>query len=61
MVESALKEEMTTCQMESVRAVFLSVLQAHDLDLCDKKAAIIDFIAAGIHTVTPSFFFYYIL
>jgi len=51
LVDAALVEERNTAQIEPVQSVFLSVLQAQGLDIRDKKAAIIDFIAAGIQTV----------
>lgn len=35
----------------SKSSVFVSILQASKLDIRDKKAAIIDYIAAGIKTV----------
>lgn len=34
-----------------MRSVFLNILELKDLDIRDKKSAIIDFIAAGIETV----------
>jgi ecdysone 20-monooxygenase len=52
LVESALKEERDTCAMDAVRSVFMSVLYAPGLDVREKKAAIIDFIASGMHTVS---------
>lgn len=48
-VDSALTDEEQSCT--DVRSVFISILQAADLDNRDKKAAIIDYIAAGIKTV----------
>jgi len=44
-------EKQNDARDESVEAVFLSILRQKDLDMRDKKAAIVDFIAAGIHTV----------
>lgn len=47
-----------------LRSVFLNILELKELDIRDKKSAIIDFIAAGIETVsfTSDFFSYlYIL
>lgn len=43
-----------------LRSVFLNILELKDLDIRDKKSAIIDFIAAGIETVssTSNFFSY---
>lgn len=37
-----------------MRSVFLNILELKDLDIRDKKSAIIDFIAAGIETVSDS-------
>ncbi|XP_066999050.1 ecdysone 20-monooxygenase [Anabrus simplex] len=51
LVEEALKEENETCATESVRHIFMSILRAHNLDIREKKAAIVDFIAAGIVTL----------
>lgn len=48
-VDAALIEEQQSCT--DVRSVFVSILQASDMDSRDKKAAIIDYIAAGIKTV----------
>lgn len=50
LVDTALAEENNTCEIDAVKGVFMSVLQT-DLDLREKKAAIIDFIAAGIQTL----------
>ena len=52
MVEKSRKEENDTCQTNDVQSVFVSILKAKGLDERDKKAAIIDFIAAGIRTVS---------
>lgn len=43
-----------------LRSVFLNILELKELDIRDKKSAIIDFIAAGIETVssTSDFFSY---
>ena len=51
LVESALREENETCALDAVSSVFMSILNAPGLDVREKKAAIIDFIAAGIKTV----------
>lgn len=48
-VDSALVDEEQSCT--DVRSVFVSILQASELDNRDKKAAIIDYIAAGIKTL----------
>lgn len=52
MVDDALKEEKDTANIDPVEAVFMSILKASGLELKDKKAAVIDFIAAGIQTVS---------
>lgn len=57
MVEEALEEHNTTDSQDlddgdaGLRSIFLSILELKDLDIRDKKSAIIDFIAAGIETV----------
>jgi ecdysone 20-monooxygenase len=58
MVESALKEERDTCAVDAVSSVFISILNAPGLDVREKKAAIIDFIAAGMQTVSMVMFEY---
>lgn len=55
-MDTALAEEQNTAQIDAVQSVFLAVLNAPGLDIRDKKAAIIDFIAAGIQTVRNHFF-----
>lgn len=52
MVESALKEERDMCAVDAVSSVFISILDAPGLDVREKKAAVIDFIAAGMQTVS---------
>ncbi|CAH0384016.1 unnamed protein product [Bemisia tabaci] len=51
MVDKTLKAETNKCAVDPVQSVFMSILQAEGMELCDKKAAIIDFIAAGIKTL----------
>lgn len=46
-----MQEKVHDAQDDSIEAVFLSILRHKELDMRDKKAAIVDFIAAGIHTV----------
>jgi len=53
-METTILEKQDEARDESVEAVFLSILRQKDLDIRDKKAAIVDFIAAGIHTVRES-------
>nr|ARW79963.1 cytochrome P450 314A1 [Aphis citricidus] len=48
-VDTALIDEEQSCI--DVRSVFISILQVSELDNRDKKAAIIDYIAAGIKTL----------
>lgn len=50
-VEATILEKRNDAKDESVEAVFQSILRQKSLDIRDKKAAIVDFIAAGIHTV----------
>jgi hypothetical protein len=52
MVELALKEERDICAVDAVSSVFMSVLNAPDVDVSEKKAGIIDFITAGTQTVS---------
>lgn len=59
LVEKSQKEENDTCQTSDVQSVFMSILKAKGLDERDKKAAIIDFIAAGIRTVRREIFFFF--
>ncbi|CAG2067574.1 unnamed protein product, partial [Timema podura] len=51
LVEVAMTEEMETCAMDGIQSVFTSILRAPGLDVREKKAGIIDFIAAGIQGV----------
>ncbi|XKL67851.1 hypothetical protein PGB90_003342 [Kerria lacca] len=51
LVENAIQEETDMCPVDNVHRVFRSILMAPTLDKRDKKAAIIDFIAAGIKTL----------
>lgn len=54
-----MQEKVDDAHDDSIEAVFLSILRHKDLDMRDKKAAIVDFIAAGIHTVrTPCHIFH---
>nr|XP_031825344.1 ecdysone 20-monooxygenase [Nomia melanderi] len=50
-VEATIREKRDDAKDESVEAVFQSILRQKSLDMRDKKAAIVDFIAAGIHTL----------
>ena len=53
-MEKALEEDQSSYEDGDValRSIFLNILELKDLDIRDKKSAIIDFIAAGIETVT---------
>ncbi|XP_032684458.1 ecdysone 20-monooxygenase-like isoform X1 [Odontomachus brunneus] len=50
-IETSMREKVDDAQDDSIEAVFLSILRHKELDMRDKKAAIVDFIAAGIHTL----------
>ncbi|XP_034943932.1 ecdysone 20-monooxygenase [Chelonus insularis] len=62
LLETTIWEQKENARDEPVEAVFQSILRDKSLDMRDKKAAIIDFIAAGIHTLgnTLVFLFYLI-
>ncbi|KAG7204184.1 hypothetical protein KM043_002021 [Ampulex compressa] len=51
LMEDTMWEKENDARDESVEAVFQSILRQKNLDIRDKKAAIVDFIAAGIHTL----------
>lgn len=51
LVENAIQEDAELCAVDNVHRVFKSILLSPSLDIRDKKAAIIDFIAAGIKTL----------
>ncbi|XP_006570230.2 cytochrome P450 314A1 isoform X3 [Apis mellifera] len=50
-IETTIQEKRDDAKDESVEAIFQSILRQKNLDIRDKKAAIVDFIAAGIHTL----------
>uniref|UniRef100_A0A336MFD5 CSON014590 protein n=1 Tax=Culicoides sonorensis TaxID=179676 RepID=A0A336MFD5_CULSO len=56
------RNENLDCQTDDIKNIFLDILKNQDLDIRDRIAGIIDFIAAGIETLahTLSFFFYFI-
>lgn len=56
-VDGALKEEQQEFNVDDVGSVFRSILCDKDLDVRDKKSAIIDFIAAGIETLAHTLIF----
>lgn len=57
-MDTALNEQKTECHDdESVDSVFWSILCDNDLDIRDKKSAMIDFIAAGIETLANTLIF----
>lgn len=43
--------ESIECNDDDVKSVFYKLMQEKDLDIREKKSAIIDFISAGIETV----------
>nr|CAD7585730.1 unnamed protein product [Timema genevievae] len=57
LVEVAMTEEMETCATDGIQSVFTSILRAPGLDVREKKAGIIDFIAAGIQGLSNSLMF----
>lgn len=57
-VDTALNEQKTEFHDDdSVNSVFWSILCEKDLDIRDKKSAMIDFIAAGIETLANTLIF----
>ncbi|CAB0042305.1 unnamed protein product [Trichogramma brassicae] len=50
LIDQTIQENKDVAQDEAVEAVFQSILREKTLDPRDKNAAIVDFIAAGIHT-----------
>lgn len=54
MVDKALEDNNANFMHhdDDMRSVFQHILELKDLDIRDKKSAIIDFIAAGIETVS---------
>lgn len=51
-VDTALEEEKLEFNDNEIHNAFNSILSAKNVDIKDKKSAIIDFIAAGIETVS---------
>ncbi|XP_012286900.1 ecdysone 20-monooxygenase [Orussus abietinus] len=51
LMETTLWEQQSDAPDSGVEAVFRSILREKNLDIRDKRAAIVDFIAAGIHTL----------
>lgn len=57
-VDAAIRDNNPECVDEqSVNSVFFNILNEKDLDIRDKKSAIIDFIAAGIETLANTLIF----
>lgn len=59
MVDQAMAENQSATAAgadNDVRSVFLGILHEEDLDMREKKSAIIDFISAGIETVIAESF-----
>lgn len=59
MVDKALEENNANCMHhdDDMRSVFQNILEIKDLDIRDKKSAIVDFIAAGIETLANTILF----
>lgn len=51
-VDTALEEQKLEFNDNEFQNAFISILSAKNVDIRDKKSAIIDFIAAGIETVS---------
>ncbi|XP_008543665.1 ecdysone 20-monooxygenase [Microplitis demolitor] len=51
LLDTTIQEQDENARDEPVEAVFQSILKDKNLNIKDKRAAIIDFIAAGIHTL----------
>lgn len=51
-VDKDFKNGITHVNDQDVRGVFVSILHDTDLDIREKKSAIIDFVSAGIETVS---------
>ncbi|XP_015517676.2 cytochrome P450 family 24 subfamily A member shade isoform X1 [Neodiprion pinetum] len=51
LLDNTSSDQLDDANDDSVEAVFKSILRDKNLDMRDKKAAIVDFIAAGIHTL----------
>lgn len=52
LMEEARSRSKTAAQDEHMQEIFLKILANPALDMRDKKAAVIDFITAGIETVS---------
>lgn len=50
-VDPTMAHESFECSDDDVKSVFYKLMQEKDLDIREKKSAIIDFISAGIETV----------
>lgn len=51
-VDSTIADESIECNDDDIKSVFFKLVQEKDLDIREKKSAIIDFISAGIETVS---------
>ncbi|GLH00043.1 Probable cytochrome P450 12b2, mitochondrial [Gryllus bimaculatus] len=56
-VDEALQDEQNTSATEPVKKVFMSILDAKDMAIEDKKSAVIDFIASGLMTMGSTLIF----
>lgn len=52
-IDNTASDDDASCD-DDLKCVFLEILKNDQLDIREKKSAIIDFIAAGIETVTPN-------
>lgn len=62
LVDKALEDEEYVSTDNDIRSIFNDILKSDNIDIRDKKSVIIDFIAAGIQTLTNtiSFLLYYV-
>lgn len=51
-VDTTMAHDPVECSDDDVKCVFYKLMQEKDLDIREKKSAIIDFISAGIETVS---------
>ncbi|XP_055376931.1 ecdysone 20-monooxygenase [Condylostylus longicornis] len=57
LVNKSLDDEQLECDSEDIKSVYINILRTEDLDIKEKKSAIIDFIAAGIETMANTLIF----
>ena len=51
-VEAAIEATADTCQFEQEQSIMVGILRRTDIDIRDKKAAMVDFILSGIDPVS---------